>query len=45
MYFLVVSNFISIEDITKIKPKGIILAEVQILYEPNAPKCDIKILI
>ena len=44
VFSLVVSNFISIEDITKIKPKGIILSGgPNSVYERNAPRCDNEI--
>ena len=41
---LSMSNFISIEDINKINPKGIILSGgPNSVYEQNAPNCDKKI--
>jgi len=44
VFSLVVSNCISIEDINKIKPKGIILSGgPNSVYEENAPRCDEKI--
>ena len=44
VYSLVVSNCISIEDILKINPKGIILSGgPNSVYDPNSPKCDEKI--
>ena len=44
VFSLVVSNFISIEDINKINPKGIILSGgPNSVYEQNSPKCDEKI--
>ncbi len=44
VFSLVVSNFISIEDINEINPKGIILSGgPNSVYEQNAPKCDEKI--
>ena len=44
VFSLVVSNFISIEDINDINPKGIILSGgPNSVYDQNAPKCDDKI--
>jgi len=44
VFSLVVSNCISIEDILKINPKGIILSGgPNSVYDPNSPKCDEKI--
>ena len=44
VFSLVVSNCISIEDILKINPKGIILSGgPNSVYDQNSPKCDEKI--
>ena len=44
VFSLVVSNCISIAEINKINPKGIILSGgPNSVYEQNAPKCDEKI--
>ena len=44
VFSLVVSNYISIEEINKINPKGIILSGgPNSVYEENAPYCDEKI--
>ena len=44
VFSLVVSNYISIEEIKNIKPRGIILSGgPNSVYEQNAPKCDEKI--
>ena len=44
VFSLVVSNYISIKDIQKINPKGIILSGgPNSVYAENAPKCDEKI--
>ena len=44
VFSLVVSNFISINEIQDINPKGIILSGgPNSVYEDNAPKCDEKI--
>ncbi len=44
VFSLVVSNFISIEEIQKINPKALILSGgPNSVYESNAPKCDEKI--
>ncbi|MDC2992949.1 glutamine-hydrolyzing GMP synthase [Prochlorococcus sp. AH-736-F17] len=44
VFSLVVSNYISIEEIENINPKGIILSGgPNSVYEQNAPKCDAKI--
>jgi len=44
VFSLVVSNCISIEEINKINPKGIILSGgPNSVYEQNAPKCNEKI--
>ena len=45
VFSLVVSNFISIEDINNINPQGIILSGgPNSVYDQNAPKCDQEIL-
>ena len=44
VFSLVVSHLISIEEIEKIKPDGIILSGgPNSVYEPNALKCEEKI--
>jgi GMP synthase (glutamine-hydrolysing) len=44
VFSLVVSNCISIEDILKINPKGIILSGgPNSVYDQKSPKCDEKI--
>ena len=44
VFSIVVSNYISVEDIRSINPKGLILSGgPNSVYENNAPKCDVEI--
>ena len=44
VFSVVVSNFISIDEINNIKPRGIILSGgPNSVYEQNAPKCDVEV--